>query len=121
MCTLTCTHWCTLAGMAVPEVLSYREVRDGLASVLDRLRRFPGTAVFVGAYRRPEAVIVSVERYEALQEASERQHAVAAALASVRADGLEPDVHDLDLFVAVAAGEMSTDELRNRILDRYRR
>jgi len=28
---------------------------------------------------------VSVEQYEALQEAAERQHAVAAALASVRA------------------------------------
>jgi PHD/YefM family antitoxin component YafN of YafNO toxin-antitoxin module len=107
--------------MAVPEVLSYRELRDGLAAVFDRLRRSPEMAVFVGAYRRPEAVIVSVERFEALREASERQHAVAAALASVRADGLEPSAQDLDLFVAVAAGEMSTDELRNRILDRYRR
>jgi hypothetical protein len=33
-------------------------------------------------------VLVSVERHEALQEAAERQHAVAAALASVRAEGL---------------------------------
>jgi PHD/YefM family antitoxin component YafN of YafNO toxin-antitoxin module len=121
VCTPTCTHRCTLADMVVPQILSYRELRDGLAAVLDRLRRSPGTVVFVGAHRRPEAVIVSVERYEDLQEASERQHAVAAALASVRADGLEPSEQDLDLFVAVAAGEMSTDELRNRILDRYRR
>jgi len=43
---------------------------------------------------------VSVEQYEALQEASGRQHAVAAALASVRADGLEPSPEDLALFVA---------------------
>ena len=107
--------------MAKPEILSYRELRDGLAAVLDRLKSSPDSAIFVGAYRRPEAVVVSVERYEALQEASERQHAVAAALASVRADGLEPSPEDLDLFVAVASGEMSTDELRNRILVRYGR
>jgi PHD/YefM family antitoxin component YafN of YafNO toxin-antitoxin module len=107
--------------VATPEVLSYREFRAGLAAVLDRLRRFPDAAVFVGAYRKAEAVVMSVEQYEALQEASERQHAVAAALASVRADGLEPSRQDLALFAAVAAGELSTDELRDAVLSRYRK
>ena len=78
-------------------------------------------AVFVGAHRRAEAVLVSVERYEALQEAADRQHAVAAALASVRAEGLEPSAADLVLFAEVAAGRLSTDELRERVLSRYRR
>ena len=55
-----------------------------------RVRRSPDAAVFVGAHRKAEAVLVSVEQYEALQEAAERQDAVAAALASVRAEGLEP-------------------------------
>ena len=64
---------------------------------------------------------MSVEQYEALLEASERQHAVAAALASVRAEGLEPSVEDLALFAEVAAGQMTTDELRNQILARYKR
>jgi hypothetical protein len=63
----------------------------------------------------------SAEQYEALQEAAERQHAVAAALASVRADGLEPSQDDLELFVQVAAGQLTTDELRDRILTRYLR
>jgi PHD/YefM family antitoxin component YafN of YafNO toxin-antitoxin module len=71
--------------VAVPEILSFREFRTGLAGVLDRVRRSPDAVVFVGAHRRAEAVLVSVEQYEALQEAAERQHAVAAALASVRA------------------------------------
>jgi len=62
-----------------------------------------------------------VEQYEALQEAAERQHAVAAALASVRAEGLEPGVEDLALFAEVAARRLSTDELRERVLSRYRR
>jgi len=107
--------------MAVPEVLSFREFRAGLEGVLDQVRRSPDAAVFVGAHRRAEAVLVSVEQYEALQEASERQHAVAAALASVRAEGLEPGAEDLALFAEVAAGRLSTDELRARVLSRYRR
>ncbi len=118
-------RWCVRVGVhlrvSLPEVLSFREFRAGLAAVLERVRRSPESAVFVGAHRKPEAVVVSVERYEALQEASERQHAVAAALASVRAEGLEPSQEDLALFMAVAAGELSTDELRDRVLSRYRR
>ena len=35
-------------------------------------RRSPDAAVFVGSYRKAEAVLVSVEQYEALVEASER-------------------------------------------------
>ena len=105
----------------MPEVLSFREFRAGLAGVLDQVPRSPDAAVFVGAHRRAEAVLVSVEQYEALQEASERQHAVAAALASVRAEGLEPGAEDLVLFVEVAAGRLSADELRERVLSRYRR
>jgi len=91
------------------------------AGLLDRVRRSPDAAVFVGAHRRAEAVLVSVEQYEALQEAAERQHAVAAALASVRAEGLEPSAEDLALFAEVAAGRLSTDELRERVLSPYRR
>jgi PHD/YefM family antitoxin component YafN of YafNO toxin-antitoxin module len=105
----------------VPQVLPFREFRAGLAGGLDQVRRSLDAAVFVGAHRRAEAVLVSVEQYEALQEASERQHAVAAALASVRAEGLEPGVEDLALFAEVAAGRLSADELRERVLFRYRR
>jgi PHD/YefM family antitoxin component YafN of YafNO toxin-antitoxin module len=105
--------------VSVPVVLSFREFRAGLAGVLDRVRQSPGAVVFVGSHRKAEAVLVSVEQYEALVEASERQHAVAAALASVRAEGLEPGTEDLMLFAEVAAGQMTTDELRARILSRY--
>jgi len=46
---------------------------------------------------------------------------VAAALASVRAEGLEPSAADLTLLTEVAAGQLTTDELRDRVLSRYRR
>ncbi len=85
--------------VAAPEVLRFREFCSGLAGVLDRVRRSPDAAVFVGAHRRAEAMLVSVEQYEALQEAAERQRAVAAALASVRAEGLEPNAEDLVLLL----------------------
>ena len=107
--------------VAVPVVMSFREFRAGLAGVLDRVRRSPADVVYVGSHRRAEAVLVSVEQYEALVETSERQHAVATALASVRAEGLEPGADDLALFVQVASGELTTDELRERVLSRYRR
>jgi hypothetical protein len=93
----------------------------GWAGAGAAVRRSPDAAVFVGAHRRAEAVLVSVEQYEALQAAAERQHAVAAALASVRAEGLEPGAEDLVLFAEVAAGRLSADELRERVLSRYRR
>jgi PHD/YefM family antitoxin component YafN of YafNO toxin-antitoxin module len=105
--------------VAVPEILSFREFRAGLAGVLDRVRRSPDAAVFVGAHRRAEAVLMSVEQYEALQEAAERQQAVAAALASVRAEGAGTQRRGLALFAEVAAGQLSTDELRERVLSRY--
>ena len=107
--------------VAVPEVLSFREFRAGLAGVLGRVRQSQDEVVFVGTHRKPEAVIMSLEQYQALQEAAERQHAVAAALASVRAEGLEPSAEDLALFAAVATGQLTTDELRARVLGRYRR
>jgi PHD/YefM family antitoxin component YafN of YafNO toxin-antitoxin module len=107
--------------MTVPVVMSFREFRSGLAGVLDQVRRSPQAAVFVGSHRRAEAVLVSVEQYEALLEAAERQRAVAAALASVRAEGLEPSAADLALFAKVAAGELTTEELRERVLSRYRK
>jgi Antitoxin VbhA len=85
--------------------------RAGLAGVQDRVRRSLEAAAFVGAHGRA----VSAGQYEALQEAAERQRAVAAALASVRAQGLQPSAQDLALFAEVAGGRLSTDELRERV------
>ena len=94
--------------LVVPEVLSVRELRAGLASVIERVQR--GAAVFVGAHRRAEAVLVSVEQYEALVRAARQREAVAEALASVRAEGLEPTLDGLELLERLATGEVGEDE-----------
>jgi len=105
--------------VAVPEVLSVREFRTGLASVLaqvtgkvssERGTQQWSSAVFVGAHRRPEVVVMSVEQYEALVRAAARREAVAEALASVRAEGLEPTLDGLDVLEGIASGRMEQDE-----------
>jgi PHD/YefM family antitoxin component YafN of YafNO toxin-antitoxin module len=107
--------------MRPPEVLSFREFRAGLAATLKRVQSPGYGPVFVGAHRKPEAVVMSVSQYEELVAAAERRDAVAEALASVRAEGLEPGPEALQMFTAVAAGTMMTDELRERVLAHYPR
>jgi Antitoxin VbhA len=43
------------------------------------------------------------------------------SFAKAEPEGLEPGAEDLALFAEVAAGRLSTDELRQRVLSRYRR
>ena len=116
------THPGTLRAMSLlPEVLSFREFRAGLAATLRKVQE-PGTEpVFVGAHRRPEAVVMSVAHYRHLVEASERRRAVDEALASVRAEGLEPGAEGLQVLDAVGRGEIDTDEARAQLLAPYRR
>lgn len=106
--------------MSVPQVLTFRELRDNLAGTLRRVQEPDAEPVYVGAHRRPQAVMVSAARYEALA-ALERREAVAEALASVRAEGLEPGPEGLELLAAVAEGRLSTDQARAAVLARYRR
>ncbi len=107
--------------MQPPEVLSFREFRTGLAATLKRVQEPGSGPVFVGAHRKPEAVVMSVSHYRALLAAAERREAVVEALASVRAEGLEPSPEGLEMLEAIAEGRMSTGEARERTLARYRR
>lgn len=56
-----------------------------------------------------------------LVEAAARREAVTEALASVRAEDLEPSPERLETLEAIAAGRMSTAQARERTLARYRR
>ncbi|QYN41157.1 type II toxin-antitoxin system prevent-host-death family antitoxin (plasmid) [Pseudonocardia sp. DSM 110487] len=106
--------------MLLPSVLSVREFRAELAATLRRVQEGSGP-VFVGAHRRPEAVVMSVSQYQQLVDAAERRDAVAEALASVRAEGLEPSDEGLALLEAIAEGRISTEEARARTLARHRK
>jgi prevent-host-death family protein len=103
--------------MVVPEVLSVREFRAALAATVARVTS--GSPVFVGAHRKPEVVVMSVEQYEALVRSAERREAVAEALASVRAEGLQPSLDALEALEKVARGESDEDEVVEMLRRRY--
>jgi hypothetical protein len=76
--------------------------------------------VFVGAHRRAEAVMMSVQRYWELLAAAGRREAVDEALASVRTEGLEPSAEGWARLEAVAEGRLSTAEAREQMISRHR-
>jgi hypothetical protein len=75
------------------EVLATREARAQLPSLLERFRRDGADAepVVIGARRRPEAVVLSYERYLELAGGRARVAAALARQADVLGAGLEPD------------------------------
>lgn len=116
------TYVYTFGVQSIPrEVLSVREFRAGLTGIIDEVNNDDGGPVFVGSHRRPEAVLMSVSQYQALQDAAERQRAIDEALASVRAEGLEPDPRDLQLLADIASGARPLGEVQAEFLARYQR
>ncbi|MBW0115565.1 type II toxin-antitoxin system Phd/YefM family antitoxin [Pseudonocardia abyssalis] len=107
--------------MLLPQVLSFREFRAGLAATLKQVQEPDAEPVFVGAHRKPEAVVMSVSHYQHLRDRAERREAVEAALASVRAEGLEPSALGHRLLSEVAVGRIGTDEMRSRLTEHYTR
>lgn len=107
--------------MQLPEVLSFREFRAGLAATLKQVQAPGGGPVFVGAHRKPEAVVMSVAQYRGLVEAGDRRDAVVEALASVRAEGLEPSAEGLALLEAIAAGRMDEEQAIDQLRQLYLR
>jgi PHD/YefM family antitoxin component YafN of YafNO toxin-antitoxin module len=73
------------------DVLATREARAQLSALLERFRRDGADAepVIIGARRRPEAVVLSYERY--LQLAGGRERVAAALDRQMREAGLDAD------------------------------
>jgi hypothetical protein len=63
---------------------------------------------------------MSIERDEQAAAARARRAAVAAALASIRAEGLEPSPEGLARLARVSDGQMTADEALNEALAPYR-
>jgi len=75
------------------EVLATREARLQLPALLARFRKAGADAepVVIGAHRRPEAVVLSYERYLQLAGGSERVTAALERQAAETAEPLEAD------------------------------
>lgn len=108
-------------------VIGVDEARRRLPEILNGFARHTREEpVAVGAYRRPQGVIISTEEYEEYHELkrqrddAERARAAAASLASIRAEGLEPTADaqaDVDAYIA---GVVTADELVRRAIARHR-
>jgi len=87
-----------------------RETRTGLRAVLDEVARPGGEPVVVGSWRKPEAVVMSVEQYEDLSARAALSDAVRQVIASSRLEGLEPTAAEIATLVAVDAGRVDVDD-----------
>lgn len=54
--------------MTIPEVIAVNEARARLAAIMRRAK--DGETVYIGAFRRPEVVLISVERLAELEAAA---------------------------------------------------
>lgn len=112
--------------MHQPEVVTVRDARRNISRMLSDLQVAGSDAepIFIGAHRKPEGVLLSIEAYRELAALRERFHrgaAVASAWGSLRAEGLEPSakfVGDADEFTS---GQIDADELVRRAVSRHRR
>lgn len=89
------------------EVMGVHEFRAAVSDLLERFREDPRAApIVVGAYRRPEAVLVSIDRYNALVSArgSSENHpdlpAIRAQLARSPEERLDGLCRAADFFAA---------------------
>jgi len=105
--------------VTIPEVLSVSELREHLAEAMTQVRSASAEPVFVGRHRRAEAVLLSADRYAQLV-AEERRAAVASAIGSVRAEGLELDEFGENIMQDVARGALTPHEAQSQILAHYR-
>ena len=104
--------------VSIPEVLSISELREHLADAMTQVRSSAGAPVFVGRHRRAEVVLLSAHRYAQLV-ADERRSAVASAIGSVRAEGLELSPIGEVTMREVADGTLTPDDARARLLAHY--
>lgn len=96
------THLRYTGGVAASRVLTMRELRQGLAEVVDDVQS--GGEVFAGSHRKPEVELMSVEQFERLTAVQER--AVASSAASMQMEGMT--VTDVE---RVAAGELAAGQI----------
>ncbi|ODU00676.1 MAG: hypothetical protein ABS81_22895 [Pseudonocardia sp. SCN 72-86] len=103
--------------MSIPEVLSISELREHLADAMTQVRGSEAP-VYAGRHRRAEVVLLSADRYAQLL-AEERRSAVAGAIGSTRAEGLELSPLGESVMRDVADGSLTFDEARTRLLAHY--
>lgn len=97
----------------VPRVLTMRELRQGLAAVVDEVSA--GGEVFAGPHRKPEVVIMSIRQYEKLALSAEQD----AALRSMDMEGRPLTSDEQAALRELVAGRITREEYLRRLLPEY--
>jgi PHD/YefM family antitoxin component YafN of YafNO toxin-antitoxin module len=105
--------------MEIPEVVTVSDARARLSRILTDLSESGADAdpVLIGAHRKPQGVLLSVEAFEALSGRAARRAAVASATGSIEAEGLHASDHDTEAYVR---GDLDADTLVARAIARHR-
>ncbi|MFE7271741.1 type II toxin-antitoxin system Phd/YefM family antitoxin [Streptomyces sp. NPDC057623] len=108
--------------MEIPEVVTVSDARARLSRILTALSEAGAHAdpVLIGAHRRPQAVLLSVEAFEALSGRAARRAAVASATGSIEAEGLRASKASERDTEAYVTGDLDADALVTRAIARYR-
>lgn len=88
-----------------------RELRQGLAVVVDQVAN--GDAVFAGAHRKPEVVLMSLDQYEQLTATRER--VVRSAASSMQMEGMPASDVEVKAARELAAGRIDFAEYRRLV------
>lgn len=100
------------------------EVRERLSGILARFRRDGQDAdpVIFGSHRKPEAIILPYQEFEALIQQRERLFSALDAMQSVQVELPGPFSADHErLMAAYVDGEIDADEAYRRMLSVYQR
>jgi PHD/YefM family antitoxin component YafN of YafNO toxin-antitoxin module len=107
--------------MDIPKIVTISDARAGLSRILSELSDAGPDAdpVLIGAHRKPQGVLLSVEAFEALSGRAARRAAVESATGSIEAEGLrtsEAADRDTEAYVR---GDLDADALVTRAVNRY--
>ncbi|WP_149831017.1 type II toxin-antitoxin system Phd/YefM family antitoxin [Streptomyces tailanensis] len=107
--------------MRVPEIVTVSDARSGLSRILAELAEAGPQAepVLIGAHRKAQGVLLSIEAYERLTERAARREAAESVTGSLAAEGLRPTSASDEDVQAYVRGTLSTEELVARALARH--
>jgi PHD/YefM family antitoxin component YafN of YafNO toxin-antitoxin module len=111
-----------MGGMSIREVVTVSDARQGLSKILADLSAAGPEAepVMIGAHRKPQGVLLSVEAFEELVGRHARREEMESATASVEAEGLRTSAAANRDAEAYVRGEISAEEMVARTIARYK-
>jgi len=103
----------------IPEVVSVSDARARLSRILTDLSESGADAdpVLIGAHRKPQGVLLSVEAFAALSGRAARSAAVASDTGSIEAEDLPPEAHTVSRRVLSSLESMERDAIVRSLLD----